>query len=281
MANVHDSGDARLLHPSQEAGAHDSFSPTEEEANAGVGGSGARTEPPRSADCSALFEALAKAQGQIQDPVKDAANPFFNSRYVTLSAVRDAIQGPLSANGLCVVQLPWCSDGNDYIITRLGHKSGQFVESWMPLDAQRGPNNMQAKGSAITYARRYALMAMVGIAPDDDDGEQAVGRTPPPAPTAAPPPPPEPAKAKKVAKKDQISDETYSQLTTMVKAAQPELSDVEADKFLLWAFNAKYYRDKPATAWDMVNAKHAASLSIALRDPGTMTQALTKWKANA
>lgn len=276
MAIVHYGGNSRLRHPAAETGAGGPAYEEEEGQNAGLEGSGAPTVPPCSPDCSALFDALSKAQGQIKDPLKDADNPYFQSKYVTLAAVRDAVQGPLSANNLCVTQLSWVSNGREYIITRLGHKSGQFVESWIPVEIGRGPSNMQARGSAITYARRYALMAMLGVAPDDDDGEASMQR---PAPAAARSAPPEPLKSRKVAAKDRVSDETYKNLVALAKAGVEGLSDVDADKFLLWSFNGKFYRDKPAETWDHVQAKHAASVTMAFNDKNTVASAYKKWKA--
>lgn len=129
----------------------------------------------RSDNLNELAAALSKAQAEIRDVEKDRANPFFNSKYATLASVWSAIRAPLTKNGLAVIQSPATSEnGNVVISTLLVHSSGQWVEDELVLAAaQKTP---QGFGSAITYGRRYALMAMVGTAPgdeSDDDGNAA------------------------------------------------------------------------------------------------------------
>jgi hypothetical protein len=122
-----------------------------------------------SSSIAALAAALAKAQGQMTHASKDASNPHFKTRYADLAAVWSAIREPLSANGLSVVQTVAQSDGTVGVRSILMHSSGEFISSdlQMPV-AQKTP---QGYGSALTYARRYSLAALVGIAQDDDDGE--------------------------------------------------------------------------------------------------------------
>ena len=122
-----------------------------------------------------LFSALAKAQGKIENALKDKANPFFKSRYADLASVWDACREPLSQNGLAVIQTVEGSKDAMFLITCLGHASGQWMKSKLPLFVMK--QDPQSVGSAITYGRRYALSAIVGICPDeDDDGEKAMGR---------------------------------------------------------------------------------------------------------
>ena len=198
--------------------------------------------------------------------------------------MREAIQPALTKHALSVVQLPWVVGGHEYIVTRMGHKSGQWIESWIQVDVGRGSSTMQARGSAITYARRYALMAMLNIAPDDDDGEasmQRSGVTPPPARPPVPAAPPADLgerKAVKLKKADQISDEQYKALLKLVASARPEMAEVDQDKFLLWTFNAKYYKDLQTLHWDRVAAKHAASALIAFGDASVLSSAIKKWE---
>lgn len=129
-------------------------------------------------DIAALGEALAQAQAQIEGARKSAANPHLRSRYADLAAVWDACREALTAHGLAVVQAPETGEGLVRVTTRLVHASGQWMESTLalPWSAGKGTTDAQAIGSAITYARRYALSAMVGIAPDDDDDGQAAGQ---------------------------------------------------------------------------------------------------------
>ena len=125
-----------------------------------------------------LALALAKAQGLIQGASKDSANPFFDSKYADLASVWEACRIPLSSCELSVIQTIH-KDGDGLILrTVLAHSSGETVTSDLPIliGLGGGKKDMQALGSAITYARRYGLSAMVGVCPEDDDGEAAVGR---------------------------------------------------------------------------------------------------------
>jgi hypothetical protein len=122
-----------------------------------------------------LFAALAKAQGQIEAAVKDSKNPFFKSSYADLQSVWNAIKEPLTSNGLCVIQtVEFGEAGEPRLVTTLGHASGQMVRGHYPLNPK--DDSPQSWGSAISYARRYALSAMVGVYQKDDDGEGAHGR---------------------------------------------------------------------------------------------------------
>lgn len=118
-----------------------------------------------------LAAALAKAQGQIEGASKSSQNPHFKSKYADLASCWDACRAALSSNGIAVVQRPGAGQGRVEVTTDLVHASGQWMRSTlaMPL-AKTTPQDV---GSALTYARRYSLCAMVGIAPDDDDGEKA------------------------------------------------------------------------------------------------------------
>lgn len=129
----------------------------------------------RSSECGELFGALAKAQGSMKGARKDVANTFFKSTYADLESVWEDCRAPLSSNGLAVVQMPAFDGGRVIVSTVLGHSSGQWIESELSMPINKG--DAQGVGSAITYGRRYALAAMVGVAPkgDDDDGNAAVG----------------------------------------------------------------------------------------------------------
>jgi hypothetical protein len=122
-----------------------------------------------------LAAALAKAQAAIKGAVKDSANPFFKSKYADLASVWDACRKPLTDNGLSVAQFPKLQDGLVVLTTMLMHASGQFLSD--DLNAEPKDTSPQGIGSTITYLRRYALAAVAGVAPEDDDGEAAEGRT--------------------------------------------------------------------------------------------------------
>jgi len=122
-----------------------------------------------------LYTALSKCQGEIRPALKDAANPFFKSKYADLSSVWEACRDALTKNGLCVTQSIMILDGVNCLVTILGHKSGQWVKSIAPIICAKV--DAQSFGSAVTYQRRYALSAIVGVSTEDDDGESATDRT--------------------------------------------------------------------------------------------------------
>lgn len=129
----------------------------------------------RSEGIAQLAGALAKAQSEIEGASKDSTNPHFKSRYADLASVWDACRKPLSKYGLSVVQLPRAEGANVTVSTMLLHNSGEFISESLTVQANDG--KPQSVGSALTYCRRYGLATVVGIAPEDDDGEAAQGRT--------------------------------------------------------------------------------------------------------
>lgn len=121
-----------------------------------------------------LTTALAKAQGEITGALKESANPFFKSKYADLASCWDACRGPLSKNSLAVFQAAETTEHGLVLTTTLAHGSGQWMRSTLGVNPK--DDTPQAMGSALTYARRYALTAIVGIAQVDDDGNAASGR---------------------------------------------------------------------------------------------------------
>ena len=126
-----------------------------------------------------LATALCSAQAEMGGAVKDSNNPFFKSNYADLTSVIKVIKEPFAKHGLSFVQLPVTSVGGNGIgvATMLMHSSGQWIKSeyLLPMDKV----TPQGAGSAITYARRYALQALVGIPSVDDDSEMAMYRNDP------------------------------------------------------------------------------------------------------
>lgn len=120
---------------------------------------------------SNIATALAKAQGEIDDATKGGFNPAFKSKYADLAAVRAAIREPLAINDLSVVQFPRTVQGGVEVETMILHKSGEYLAEtlFMPVNKY----DAHGIGSGITYGRRYGLMALLGIATDDDDGNAA------------------------------------------------------------------------------------------------------------
>lgn len=133
-----------------------------------------------------IAAALAKAQGAMKNASLNKVNPHFRSKYADLAGIRDAVIPSLTANGIAVVQtFDVTTERDTFVRTRLIHASGQWIESLCPIPSVP---DMQKMGSAITYARRYSLSAICGIAADeDDDAEASVDRTPAKAAVAAKP----------------------------------------------------------------------------------------------
>jgi hypothetical protein len=136
----------------------------------------------------AIGAALAKAQGAMKNALADSENPHFKSHYANLASVWDAIRKPLADNNLSVGQIIWQIEGEWTVITTLVHSSGEWLKSHFPvLAAQR---TSQGMGAAVTYARRFSLSAMVGVAQVEDDDGQADSRAPVQKPPSKPPTPP-------------------------------------------------------------------------------------------
>ncbi len=127
-----------------------------------------------------IAEAIAAAQGEINNPSKSAENPFFKSKYADLAEVLNVVRPAFSKHGLSVVQMPYSSDdGAIGVTTMISHKSGQWMQGSLELPLQVAKNVNQDAGSAITYMRRYALAAAAGVAQEDLDanlGEKNTGK---------------------------------------------------------------------------------------------------------
>lgn len=130
----------------------------------------------KSEQINELAAALAKAQGQIEGAKKSSSNPFFKSKYADLAECWNTCREVLTANEISVIQMPEeiNENGRLNITTMLAHSSGQYISSTLTMTVTK--LDPQAIGSAITYGRRYALAAMVGLAQEDDDGEKAMAR---------------------------------------------------------------------------------------------------------
>lgn len=131
-----------------------------------------------------LAEALAKAQGEMENAALNKTNPHFKSRYADLAAIRDATVPSLSKHGLALVQTEEWRDGSPWLVTRLMHTSGQMIMSEHPLPSD--VNRPQIFGSAMTYARRYCWAAICGIAAEEDDDAEGT-KTAAPVRLAKPP----------------------------------------------------------------------------------------------
>ena len=122
-----------------------------------------------------MFAALSKAQSEIDPAKKRALNPHFKSRYADLSSCLDAVLPALNKHGLSLLQLVGETSGNLVTLTTiLGFSNGAYISalSSIPMDKKGGP---QGAGSGISYLKRYAVSALVGLGTTDDDGNDAQG----------------------------------------------------------------------------------------------------------
>lgn len=126
-----------------------------------------------------LAKAMLRIQQALIPVVKDAENPFVKSKYATLNAVMDACREVLLGNGIWVSQYPVpVESGCLGLVTKLMHaESGEWQASCMVMPLPKA--DPQGYGSALTYARRYALATMVGLVTVDDDAEAAMEREKP------------------------------------------------------------------------------------------------------
>lgn len=123
-----------------------------------------------------LSKALSEFQKAVKQPLKDADNPFFKSKYVPLESVVEAITEIAPDHGLSFTQWPSNDDnGRVGVATLLLHESGEYIE-FDPVFMNADKNTPQGAGALITYLKRYSLSAVFGITSDkDDDANEASG----------------------------------------------------------------------------------------------------------
>ena len=119
-----------------------------------------------------ISSALVKAQKEFAPALKTSTNPHFKSKYVSLDGCIEAVIDALNNNGIFLMQRNHNCDNGVTVETIFIHESGEEISGGI-LHVPAIKNDPQAYGSALTYARRYSLMAACGIAPADDDGEAA------------------------------------------------------------------------------------------------------------
>ena len=136
-----------------------------------------------------LSAAFVAAQAEMDHAARDSKNPHFRSNYASLAACLDACRPALNKHGIGIMQGTARGEGRQIVVTtRLVHQSGEWMESDLSLSADK--DNAQGAGSAISYARRYALCGLVGISDVDDDGNEASRPSRKPEPPRPPKPPP-------------------------------------------------------------------------------------------
>tara|TARA_Y100000310_G_scaffold281426_1_gene301888 strand:+ start:710 stop:1390 length:681 start_codon:yes stop_codon:yes gene_type:complete len=129
----------------------------------------------QSESIKAIAPALLAAQKAIKKVSKTADNPYFKSKYADLVAVIDATKKPLNDNDIVFLQAVGGNGDGPYVETVLLHTSGEWVSTQTPIYCKK-PDDPQAFGSGVTYSKRYALQALLGLPSEDDDGEAAVAR---------------------------------------------------------------------------------------------------------
>jgi len=121
----------------------------------------------RSESVKEIATALSNFQGKMAAVKKDSVNPFYKSKYASLDTIWETIRKPLSENGLSVAQTMNLIEDKSVLETTLYHTSGEWISGTQLVNPVK--NDPQGLGSAITYARRYSLSAILGLVSDDDD----------------------------------------------------------------------------------------------------------------
>lgn len=123
-----------------------------------------------------IAKALAKFQSEVSDPERTKENSYLKAKYVTLDSLLQAIRPVLASNGLSFMQIPSTTDEAVTVTTLLLHESGEWFESH-PFTLPLMKKDPQGVGSVVTYARRYSLSAILGVAWDEDDDAQSNNET--------------------------------------------------------------------------------------------------------
>jgi hypothetical protein len=131
----------------------------------------------------AIAAALAKAQGEVTNPVFNKTNPHFKSAYADLSSVLNAVRPVFSKHGIAIMQMTNLEDAGVVLYTRLVHTTGQWIESIYPVTTS---SKHQEIAAALTYAKRLSLSAIAGVAGEEDDDGNAANTVPAKAATVTP-----------------------------------------------------------------------------------------------
>lgn len=188
-----------------------------------------------------LAAALSKVQGQLTFAKKDNANPFFKSKYADLASVWDSCRTLLSDNGLAVIQFPSGYTTNSIddknkehlmsLTTILTHSSGEWISQDMTVPVTKA--DAQGAGSALTYMRRYALAAVVGVYQDDDDGNAASKPKPEPVKQRIDNTPLHPAQLGQITKLMESTETDANKILAYYKKESLEqLNTTEADQVI-------------------------------------------------
>jgi len=228
----------------------------------------------RSDEIAEIAKALLGAQKEIGVAVKGSENPYFKSSYADLQIVIESVKEPLNNNGVVFLQAVNISENGPQIVTTLLHESGQWVCSTTPVFCAK-PNDPQAFGSGITYSKRYALQAILGLPTADDDGnaaakKKAVG--------------PIPEKKKAVLK---MSEKAKKQMGVLYLKAQEvvesKMDGFNADKKRLmdWVLSKGKFPESDADRHILESELEAAVQEISIWDVDNTPSPLDKKKETA
>lgn len=203
-------------------------------------------------DTKQVSGALVKAQRAFGPALKDKTNPAFRSKYADLGACVDAVLDALNANGIALIQRTLPCESGVTVETVFVHESGESL-SCGPLHVPAAKQDPQGYGSALTYARRYSLMAACGIAPEDDDGN-ASSKRPEARPEVRPEQPP-PTQPTKTAEKPDMSPKARASRIMVGVAAGDAAAAAEA--------LARMDEATMNSVWEHIDAKSQAKLTAA------------------
>jgi hypothetical protein len=199
-----------------------------------------------------LAASLSKAQALIEGAAKDGNNPHFRSKYATLASVVDAVKEPLAKNGLSYTQVLHDAENAVKVETIILHMSGEWLSTGA-LTVPVSKHDAQGFGSALTYARRYSLSAAFGVAPEDDDGNEAAKA----APAKITP---------RAGSKERLTPE---QLEKVNKVASSMLDWINTGSFedaVVTKENAGLDADETVYLWDNFDSKQRSALKKARED---------------
>lgn len=179
-------------------------------------------EQMQSEQINELATAMAKMQGDLESAAKSSENPFFKNKYADLATVWDVCRLPMSKNGLALIQQISIINEKSVLVTTLTHSSGQWMRSICPIITSK--QDAQGMGAGITYMRRYAMCAMLGITQDDDDGNAASGIS-----------------------NKAVSEKQLNEVIVQLVSEFPEDKQEVAGEYL--SFCKSHYKSKKGTKW--------------------------------
>lgn len=184
----------------------------------------------RSESITEIAKAFVKFQAEVKNPFNSTENSFFGNKYATLADVLNEVRPVMAKHGLSILQIPSIEKGMVCLTTLLLHESGEWIEP-DPLMMSVEKQNAQGIGSSLTYARRYSISAILGVASeDDDDGNEASqpGKKPTPKPAKKTPTKTKPSENPKESGLKEMIDEATEKAKTLQAAGvdQKEIMEV-------------------------------------------------------